>query len=243
MALLKDFFIKEGNFLFRWRSYIPLLFILIIFISLQNFYYPKNKHNYDVLWEFVCLGISLFGLSIRIVTVGFTPEGTSGRNTEKQIAEQLNTTGLYSIVRNPLYLGNFFMWVGPALFPRNIFVSILIFIIFFLYYERIIYVEEEFLLKKFGNDYKKWAEKTPLFIPNFKLWKKPEQKFSYKKVIKKEYNGFFALICVFTLLEIIGDYFVQKYLEFDKIWLILFVISFIIFISIKILKKFTKFLN
>ncbi|MGB8874133.1 MAG: hypothetical protein WCC75_12145, partial [Desulfobaccales bacterium] len=43
---------------------------------------------------------------------GLPPRGTSGRNTQGQVAETLNTTGIYSLVRNPLYLGNFLIWLG-----------------------------------------------------------------------------------------------------------------------------------
>ena len=51
---------------------------------------------------------------IRIYTVGTTPAGTSGRNRDKQIAEKLNKTGVYSIIRHPLYLGNLLIWLGVA---------------------------------------------------------------------------------------------------------------------------------
>ena len=36
---------------------------------------------------------------------------TSGKNTAKQIAESLNTSGIYSVLRNPLYLANFLNWL------------------------------------------------------------------------------------------------------------------------------------
>ena len=50
--------------------------------------------------------------------MGFAPRGTSGRNTLGQVAEVLNTSGMYSVVRNPLYLGNFVIWLGLALFIK-----------------------------------------------------------------------------------------------------------------------------
>ncbi|GAI74444.1 unnamed protein product [marine sediment metagenome] len=40
------------------------------------------------------------------------------------------------------------------------------------YYERIIFAEEEFLRKTFGDSYLKWAEQTPTFLPKCKNWKK-----------------------------------------------------------------------
>ena len=63
--------------------------------------------------------MSFFGLGIRVFTVGFTPKNTSGRNTAEQIADVLNTSGIYSMVRHPLYVGNFFMWLGIGLLTQN----------------------------------------------------------------------------------------------------------------------------
>jgi len=78
--------------------------------------------------ELIFLGVSILGETIRIFTVGYAPRNTSGRNTiAGQIADELNTSGIYSLVRHPLYLGNFFIWLGPVLFVRTF-----VFVIFFI---------------------------------------------------------------------------------------------------------------
>ena len=47
---------------------------------------------------------------------GFAARNTSGRNTgQGQVADKLNTTGAYSLTRNPLYLGNALMWAAVAM--------------------------------------------------------------------------------------------------------------------------------
>jgi protein-S-isoprenylcysteine O-methyltransferase Ste14 len=48
--------------------------------------------------------LSLAGAIIRAFTIGTTARRHFGRNTDKQVAEQLNVTGIYSVVRHPLYL-------------------------------------------------------------------------------------------------------------------------------------------
>ena len=69
--------------------------------------------------------ISFFGMSVRFYTVGITPAGTSGRNRSKQIADKLNTRGMYSITRNPLYFGNYLIWLGISIYSLNIFFTII----------------------------------------------------------------------------------------------------------------------
>jgi hypothetical protein len=45
-------------------------------------------------WQVVSLTTGLLGLLLRILTVGFTPKNTSGRNTaEGQVADSNTTTG------------------------------------------------------------------------------------------------------------------------------------------------------
>ena len=60
--------------------------------------------------------VSLFGLAVRVRTAGHTPDRTSDRRTaEGQVADEPNTTGIYSVMRNPLYFGDLFKWPGIAL--------------------------------------------------------------------------------------------------------------------------------
>lgn len=105
---------KQGIWLFRYRGTLPLIVLLIgTILYLRTEIYPETffleETPYEIYFEMLCLLVSLFGLAIRVYTVGYTPRNTSGRNIKKQVADKLNTTGIYSIVRHPLYLGNFFM--------------------------------------------------------------------------------------------------------------------------------------
>ena len=102
---LREEFESSGNWLFRWRSYLPVAGLAIILLAFREYEYPGNSETLDHIWEVVCLLVSFFGLAIRAYTIGHAPGGTSGRNTKRQKADTLNTTGAYSLVRNPLYLG------------------------------------------------------------------------------------------------------------------------------------------
>lgn len=234
---------KAGAWLFRRRSYLPLVFIAVIIPALREFSYPLGSHIYDLIWEMICLATSLFGLLIRSYTIGYAPKGTSGRNTKHQIAETLNTTGMYSVVRNPLYLGNFFMMLGIVMFVRVWWSLVIFALAFWLYYERIIMAEEDFLRKKFGKEYEYYLRRTPAFIPNFKLWQPPILSFSLRNVLKREYSGFFGIIAASTVLEFAESYIVEGFIVFDPVWVAIFTFGFLTYITLRMLKKRTRLLH
>jgi protein-S-isoprenylcysteine O-methyltransferase Ste14 len=240
---LREEFEKSGNWLFRHRSNLPLLMIGIMILSMRNFHYLGHSEMLDRLWEGFCFFVSFLGLGIRILTIGHTPGGTSGRNTREQIADTLNTSGMYSIVRHPLYLGNFFIWLGISLFAHQWKLTLICILFFWVYYERIMFAEEAYLMRKFGKSFDDWANKTPAFIPNFKKWKKPELPFSLRNVLKREYNGFFVIILSMFSLEMIGNIFAEGKLKFDLIWCIILAIGFLVWTTLRTLKKKTMLLH
>ena len=112
---------KQGNYLFRYRGQFPVLLFLIAipFIYITN--YQAISINLKSLFIQSSICISFLGFLIRFYTIGTTPKGTSGRNTKKQVANVLNSSGIYSLIRHPLYLGNYLIWLGIALSTFNVF--------------------------------------------------------------------------------------------------------------------------
>ena len=243
MAILSEEFERTGNWLFRWRSYLPLIMIALFLFSLNEYKYPGNSEKINHLWEVLCITISFFGLTIRVFTMGHVPKRTSGRNTRKQIAETLNTKGMYSLVRNPLYLGNFFVGLGIVFFFYKWWLIIIYILIFWLYYERIIFAEETYLINKFSKEYLKYANSTPVFIPKLSKYQKPDLPFSLRNVLKREYNSFFLIILILFILETIGDLLVQGKFDFDLGWLLLLGIGFVVWFVLRSLRKYTTVLN
>ena len=241
MALIQEF-TKSGRYLFRNRSFIPLILyplatLIILIEKMHVIYYP------DLLWSVVCLIISVAGLAIRALVVGWVPTGTSGRNRKKQMATTLNTNGIYSTVRHPLYLGNFLMWMGLIIYSGNTWFIIIAVLLFWIYYERIMFAEEEYLRQKFGDEFENWAQKTPAFFPLFKRWKKPDLIFSAKKATRREYRGLFAVIVSFVYLNILKNLTVNQNLTISNHWIILLVAGLIFFITMHILNKKTNLLD
>lgn len=247
MALQQEFE-AQGNFLFRYRSYFPLILLpiafFVIYFMIKSM--PNLFSNTEMTWlEGIAIVSCLLGLFIRIITVGYTPKNTSGRNTsEGQVADQLNTSGIYSTVRHPLYLGNFFMWLGIAVLTGDLWFIFAFILAYWVYYERIMYAEEQFLTKKFGDVYHEWAAKTPAFIPKFALWNNPDLSFSWKKVLKKEKNGLFAIFLLIYIFNCWTHFLTKNDFIQEKEWsLYLMIITGVLYFVLKIIKSNTQLLD
>lgn len=191
---------RSGAWLFRYRSYAPPL--LLIPLVLAGFeVHPDERAGLEPGPATLGAALAAVGLVIRILVIGFAPAGTSGKNRSLQVAESLTTTGLYSVVRHPLYLGNFFLWIGPAAATGSWWAPVLIALVFWLYHERIILAEEKFLRDRFGAEFLSWAAVTPAFRPALSRWRPPALPFSLRTVLRQEYYGFFSAVFLFSLLE------------------------------------------
>ena len=241
MALVHEFE-RSGNWLFKRRSWLPAAFIVLGMIVM----YLTNRQAiiFSMTEELIFLGVSLFGEAIRIYTVGYAPKNTSGRNTAAgQIADELNTTGIYSLVRHPLYIGNFFMWLGPVLFVRTSVFIVFFILIYWLYYERIMFAEEQFLRSKFGEAYDKYSEKIRSVIPRFSRYVKPALPFSFRSVLKREYNSFVNIFIIFVLLDLFRNYFLSERIYLTPMWIYIGIPAGFIWITIRLIFKKTSLLN
>lgn len=238
---LTDEFERSGNWLFRRRGYLPVI-LLVAGVMVIIFSEKDPDRNY-LITDILYLFISFIGLAIRALTIGHTPKDTSGRNIKKQKAGEINTTGIYSVVRHPLYLGNFVIWLGLATFTESLYFIIIFILFFWLYYERIMFAEEQFLKKKFGREYEKWAIQTPPFLPDFLKWAPSSLPFSWKNVFKREYNGFGNIIFAFTILAIARNYQMNGQWYPELRWIIIFITGLLIWFTLRTIEKKTDLFN
>ena len=235
MALIHSFE-KSGNTLFRRRGPMPvILFILAVPVTyFTNYSYLSN--GITIALSISAVVISIIGFLIRAYAIATTPKGTSGRNTKEQVAESLNTSGIYSVVRHPLYLGNYLMWIGIVMFTFNIYFFFIVSLAFWLYYERIMFAEERFLEKKFGDVYLDWSKTVPAFIPSFKNYKKKEILFSFKSVLRREYSGVLATALGFAFIDLLRLYFIEKRIEWQRVSVYAVIVAFLLVIILRTFK-------
>jgi len=146
-------------FFFRWRGAIiaPLTLVLLVLArpTLESF--------------LAGLVLTLVGESLRLWALGYTGQPTRSQDL---VAPELITAGPYSVVRNPLYLGNVLNALGVTVAamgghgPRD---GLLIFLGAILslvaVYGACIAVEEDFLAARFGPEYEDYRSRVPTLVP------------------------------------------------------------------------------
>ena len=232
-----------GQFLFRFRSYLPLaLFVGLSLLFWQSI--PKDTGRSAYPWRAVAILVALLGAGLRCAIIGRIPTGTSGRNTKRQKASVLNTTGLYSIVRNPLYVGNAMMWIGTSLLFEDVWLTSLFAASLLVYYIFVVYAEEAFLTKQFGEQYESYASHTPAFLPHFSGWTPSARPFSWRMVLRREHDSFFStvtgLVFVFHCMDFRAH---ENQFLLRREWAIPWLAIAVLWIGVKFLKKRTHVLQ
>ncbi|MCB1160720.1 MAG: lipid A Kdo2 1-phosphate O-methyltransferase, partial [Leptospiraceae bacterium] len=209
-----------------------------------------GTHETHLLYVIVCFFVSLLGIGVRAITIAFVPAMTSGRNTKKQVADTVNKTGIYSIFRHPLYIGNFLIFLGIVLVLKSLSFTLIFVLFYWFYYERIIFAEEYFMRNKFKEQYLNWAAQTPIFFPNFSNFKKPELPFSFKNILKREYPSLAGAVFVFLLYDI-GIVYINEFMGSSESFLkaikpihfYIFYIDLAFYAIVRVLVKATRLLE
>lgn len=167
------------NFFFKYRSFTPIPMILVAIILAQTTWLSFT----------VGLVITLVGECVRIWAVRYA--GSATRTTGEVGADELVTTGPFGHLRNPLYLGNFFLSLGILLmaWPWMPWFLLLFLALYVIQYGAIISLEEDFLRKKFTAVYTEYEQNVPRIIPRLTPWSKGDRKpTTLKKALRTERN-------------------------------------------------------
>jgi protein-S-isoprenylcysteine O-methyltransferase Ste14 len=115
--------------------------------------------------------------------------------------EVMTTGGPYRIIRNPLYLGSFFIAIGFCLVAGSIWIWILMLAYFLLCYIPVIRFEENTMREKFPDQYERYAAIIPAFYPTILPYPQSSTSFSLQQVLRnKEYNAVLGIVLVYAIL-------------------------------------------
>jgi protein-S-isoprenylcysteine O-methyltransferase Ste14 len=132
--------------------------------------------------------LALLGQTVRILNVAMVYIIRGGKG-HKVYAEQLVVDGLYSHVRNPMYVGNAFLLAGLA-FASNSWVFAIGGIAMALaVHIGIIAAEENFLRTKFTEQYVEYCRRVPRIVPRLAGLRETLRgvTFNWPRVVDKEY--------------------------------------------------------
>ncbi len=192
--------IKFGNWIFRYRNYLFIILYVVIFLPSPPLLQSINITMYTGLF------LIILGMIIRGTTIGleYIVRGGNNRNI---YAKNLVTGGIYSICRNPMYLGNLLLLLGFGVFSNSALFTFIIFPIFVFIYYSIIKAEEVFLIGKFGEEFKNYQKNTNTILPDLRNIKSAfkNQKFNWGKVILKEYNSIFLYLTAILLIAVFHE--------------------------------------
>lgn len=201
--MYSDELARGGHFLFKIRgAYIYTVIIVGAIVAWRTRDLgPFADYGADIVWAWISFGIALAAAIWRVIIGGYAALGTSGNAKKEAEATELNTTGPYSVVRNPLYVGRIMNFTGIAMMSGSWVYGALVFLISVLVYERISMYEEQFLVEKFGDAHRKWAEHVPALLPRLSGWVKPKYPFWWRRAIRREYKKFFQLASAAVLFD------------------------------------------
>ncbi len=231
---------RSGDWLFRWRGQLPLLMLPLFLLGLRDAGLPDPASPAVRAWQFAALAVALAGLVIRVVAIGTAPAGTSERSTTNPRASELRTSGLYSLVRHPLYLGNTLTAVGFACFTTAWYVPVIVALIGILYHERIAAREEVFLEGRFGEAFLRWADSVPAMIPRLSGYVRSTTPFVWRRVAGREFHGLFVIGTVLFVLDLTRAALATGRLVFNPFWTSLFLLTAAVFVVCTLLKKATR---
>lgn len=195
-----------GNFFFKYRNWIFIIFYAALFIPSWPLFPPKQfGSTYYVYPITIGLFITCLGQLIRGLTIGLAYIVRGGKEG-KPYAEGLVTEGIFNHCRNPLYVGNILMLVGVGILANSLVYVAIVIPIFLFIYQAIVLAEENFLRGKFGAGFDQYCKKVNRWWPNLSGIGRTfsSMQFNWKRWILKEHTTQFIWLVGITLILLLN---------------------------------------
>jgi len=146
-----------GAWLFRYRSYLPVPLALILLLV------RRGESDGAALPVLGAIAVAA-GQVLRLWAVRHI--GTISRTRTTRYGP-LMTAGPYAVVRNPLYVGNWLLWTGFAVWSRLLWMLPVAWLVFFFQYRAIARWEAGFIRSKYPETYDDYARQVRSWMPRW----------------------------------------------------------------------------
>ena len=133
-----------------------------------------SYQGYFVFWEFELLNIPLKIIGIGLVVFGIYLNYSAKRKSrlfDMVTENKLITTGVYGIVRNPVYSAVLLVCTGAIFIVNNVVLFIVPIICWIYITVFLILTEEKWLVERYGQEYEEYCKKVNRCIPWFQRCK------------------------------------------------------------------------
>jgi protein-S-isoprenylcysteine O-methyltransferase Ste14 len=124
--------------------------------------------------------------------------------------DALATSGPYAFTRNPLYLGSFILGLGFTIAAGRPWLGLLFAALFLGIYLPVMRVESATLSRIFGDDFRRYAEEVPLFLPRLKPFadiRTKDKRFDPGLYMRyREYQAALGLVIAWMILAVLTYY-------------------------------------
>ena len=119
--------------------------------------------------------------------------------------EQLTARGPYVLVRNPMYLGRFFLILGLVLLLGNIYLTVAYVVLYYFYMVNRVQREEQHLTEILGQPYRDYGARVNRFLPAFGKLTDPAVRFFNWQVLFRN-NGHRNLLAMLLFYAALYSY-------------------------------------
>ena len=119
--------------------------------------------------------------------------------------EQLTARGPYVLVRNPMYLGRFFLILGLVLLLGNVYLTTAYVVLYYFYMVNRVQREEQRLTEILGQPYRDYGARVNRFLPAFGKLTDPAVRFFNWQVLFRN-NGHWNLLAMLLFYGVLYFY-------------------------------------
>jgi len=147
-----------------WTGAAIVISSLLVFLSPLPNHFKFLNFNPKLLAGIIGLVLAVGGIAVR--TVGMRTLGRFyTRTLQEKDGHQLVTDGIYRVIRHPGYAGTVLIFIGAGLVGGNLLFFILITALILIIYLYRIHVEEQMLVRIFGDEYRLYQKRSKRIVP------------------------------------------------------------------------------